>query len=94
MDAAGLRKTFATILFGVLMVAGSSSSAATLQTSGTELIGALNVSVNGTLYNVEFVEGSCPPKPYLIRFSSTGLRGTSIAIRRLRSDATSTFATH
>ena len=50
---------FATILFSVLMAAGSSSSAATLQTSGTELIGALNVNVNGTFDNVEFVEGTC-----------------------------------
>ena len=37
----------------------NTASAAVLQVSGDELIGALGVNVNGTLYNVEFVEGTC-----------------------------------
>jgi len=35
------------------------AGAAVLQVSGGELTGASGVSVNGTLYNVEFVEGTC-----------------------------------
>ena len=37
----------------------NTASAAVLQVSGGELVGALGVNVNGTLYNVEFVEGTC-----------------------------------
>jgi hypothetical protein len=37
-----------------------STQAAVLQVSGGELTGALGVNVGGTLYDVQFVEGTCP----------------------------------
>ena len=37
----------------------NAASAAVLQVSGGELTGASGVIVNGTLYNVEFVDGTC-----------------------------------
>jgi hypothetical protein len=37
----------------------ASAQAAVLQLSGTELIGAQDVNVGGTLYDVAFIDGSC-----------------------------------
>src|SRR5687767_5962067 len=54
---AALRGMLALVSF---VLAGQAGAVATLQVNSSgELIGALNVEVNATLYNVEFVEGSC-----------------------------------
>jgi hypothetical protein len=51
------------IIWCTLIVAGfaasTSANAATVQLSGTELIGASGVNVNGNDYSVRFVDGSC-----------------------------------
>ena len=52
------RKLSWIILFACGMGIGS-AQAVELIVSGGELIGASDVSVGGTLYNVEFVDGSC-----------------------------------
>ena len=49
--------TLASII--VLLLASSSASAATLDVSGGQLLGASGVDVGGTLYNVEFLDGTC-----------------------------------
>ena len=55
--AAALRGMLAIISF---VLAGQAGAVATLQVNSSgELVGALNVEVNATLYNVEIVEGSC-----------------------------------
>ena len=41
------------------LLAASSVSAATLNVSGGQLLGASGVDVGGTLYNVEFLDGTC-----------------------------------
>lgn len=46
-------------LFAYGIGLGSAHAAAVLQLSGGELTGALDVNVSGTLYDVEFVEGTC-----------------------------------
>ena len=49
-------------LLGVALLAGAVpglSSAATLNVVGGQLVGASDVDVGGTLYDVAFVEGSC-----------------------------------
>jgi hypothetical protein len=43
----------------LFILAASSASAATLNVVGGQLIGASGVDVGGTLYNVEFIKGSC-----------------------------------
>jgi hypothetical protein len=45
--------------FVALFFAVSSASAATLNVVGGQLLGASGVDVGGTLYNVEFIKGSC-----------------------------------
>jgi hypothetical protein len=52
-----LRKALATALLAAGLVA--SAHAAVLLVSGGELTGALGVNVGGTLYDVQFVEGTC-----------------------------------
>jgi hypothetical protein len=42
-----------------LLIATTTAGAATLNVVGGDLVGASNVEVDGNLYNVEFVEGSC-----------------------------------
>jgi hypothetical protein len=54
------RATLGTLAsFVVLLLASSSASAATLNVSGGQLLGASGVDVGGTLYNVEFLDGTC-----------------------------------
>lgn len=45
--------------FIVLLLASSSASAATLNVSGGQLLGASGVIVDGSSYNVEFLDGTC-----------------------------------
>ena len=47
------------ILSGVVLLAASIANAATLNVVGGELLGASGVDVGGTLYNVEFLDGTC-----------------------------------
>jgi hypothetical protein len=54
-----LKTLLALLVTASATVWAGSVSAVTLQISGTELTGALNVDVNGTLYDVAFLEGSC-----------------------------------
>ncbi|MGI9292496.1 MAG: VPLPA-CTERM sorting domain-containing protein [Pseudomonadales bacterium] len=49
----------AVAMIASLMVLGTQVHAATLDVVGGSLIGASDVNVNGTLYNVTFVDGSC-----------------------------------
>lgn len=49
-------RNFAAVL---LICLSPSAFAATLLVSGGELLGATGVNVNGTLYNVQFVDGTC-----------------------------------
>jgi hypothetical protein len=62
-NANGHRRLGATLgtlaSFVVLMLASSGASAATLNVSGGQLLGASGVDVGGTLYNVEFLDGTC-----------------------------------
>jgi hypothetical protein len=54
------RATLGTLAsFIVLLLASSSASAATLIVVGGQLLGASGVDVAGTLYNVEFLDGTC-----------------------------------
>jgi hypothetical protein len=43
----------------LFILAASSASAATLNVVGGQLLGASDVDVGGTLYNVEFIKDSC-----------------------------------
>jgi len=45
--------------FIVLLLASPSASAATLNVSGGQLLGASGVIVDGSSYNVEFLDGTC-----------------------------------
>jgi hypothetical protein len=55
-----LRATLGTLAsFMVVLLAASSASAATLNVSGGQLLGASGVTVDGISYNVEFLEGTC-----------------------------------
>ncbi len=45
--------------FFVLLLASSSASAATLNVSGGQLLGASGVIVDGSSYNVQFLDGTC-----------------------------------
>jgi len=53
-----MRTSFFVSLF-VSLVFASGASGATLNVGGGQLIGASEVDVGGTLYNVEFLDGSC-----------------------------------
>jgi hypothetical protein len=54
------RATLGTLAsFVVLLLASSSASAATLNVSGGQLLGASGVDVGGAFYNVEFLDGTC-----------------------------------
>jgi hypothetical protein len=57
----------------VLYWAPTPSGAVTIQVSGGELIGALNVEVNDALYNVEFVEGTCAGLRYTAEAAISGV---------------------
>jgi hypothetical protein len=54
-----VRRTLAVALFATLFSAATAAAAPILIVSGGELMGAQNVDVNGTLYNVEFLDGTC-----------------------------------
>ena len=57
-----LRARLTTIVGGLFLWAGLQSSAVAapiLQVSGGVLTGATGVNVGGTLYDVQFVDGSC-----------------------------------
>jgi hypothetical protein len=62
-NANGHRRLGATLgtlaSFVVLLLASSSASAATLNVSGGQLLGASGVDVGGAFYNVEFLDGTC-----------------------------------
>ncbi len=47
------------VLAAVLVLVASGAQAATLDVVGGQLMGAFGVDVEGTLYDVEFLEGSC-----------------------------------
>jgi len=47
------------ILAVVLVLVASSAQAATLNVVGGQLLGASDVLVDGSLYNVEFLDGTC-----------------------------------
>ena len=50
----------ARVVVGVaILVVATSAQAATLDIAGGELLGASGVDVNGTLYRVDFVDGTC-----------------------------------
>ena len=51
--------TICSALFWMTILAASSSTAATLNVVGGQLLGASNVDVDGSLYNVEFLDGTC-----------------------------------
>ncbi len=48
-----------TVSFIVLLLAASGASAATLNVSGGQLLGASGVIVDGRSYNVQFLDGTC-----------------------------------
>ena len=47
------------LLAALLFLVTSGANAATLNVSGGQLLGASGVDVGGTLYNVEFLDGTC-----------------------------------
>ena len=47
------------VLAVVLVLVASSAQAATLNVVGGQLLGASDVLVDGSLYNVEFLDGTC-----------------------------------
>jgi hypothetical protein len=47
------------VLAAVLVLMAGGAQAVTLNVIGGQLIGASNVLVDGSLYDVQFLEGSC-----------------------------------
>ena len=52
-------RKFALLIWAVVMGWSSGAFAATLDVVGGQLLGASNVNVGGTLYNVQFIDGTC-----------------------------------
>ncbi len=54
-----MRRLSCSTLLVLLLCLSASANAATLNVVGGQLLGASNVDVSGTLYDVEFVDGTC-----------------------------------